>query len=119
MGIFASNNGDTLAEFFSYQNAGRCLDKAFGMFSYCQSPQTDTEHNVFIHLSLDLGFIAATKGLMADVKRYLKQCVDVRATHPAAENAQSAAHNCLNSIIFLETNHVSAQVIKTLKEIFQ
>ncbi|GJQ33782.1 MAG: hypothetical protein HBSAPP04_26210 [Ignavibacteriaceae bacterium] len=119
LGIAASKNQDRLAEFFHYQNAGRCIDKAHDIFSYCQSPQMDMEQNVFIYLSLFGGVIAATRDQAKDAERYLKQCVEARATHPLAENVQSVAKNCLTSLTDLEANDVSEQVIKKFKEYFR
>jgi hypothetical protein len=119
LGIFASNNGDTLGELFFYQNAGRCVDKAQDIFARCQPPQTDIEHNVFINLSLDLGFIAVTKGQAADAKIFFKHCVEGRATHPSTESAQSVARNCLESLLVLEVNDAKEQVLRTIKDFFQ
>lgn len=118
LGITASNNGDTVGELFFYQNAGRCLDKAHDMFTHCQPPQTDIEQNVFINLSLDLGFIAVIKGQTADAKRFFKHCVEARTTHQSTESAQSIAQNCLKNLNFLEINDAKEQVVKTVKDFF-
>ena len=118
LGITASTNGDKLGELFFYQNAGRCLDKAQDVFTRCQPLQMDIEHNVFINLSLDLGFIAVTKSRAADAKRFFKNCVEAKATHPSTESAQSVARNCLMSLSFLEANEAKEQVIRTIKDYF-
>ena len=118
LGITATTNGDKLGELFFYQNAGRCLDKAQNMFTRCQPPHMDIEHNVFINLSLDLGFIAVTKSRAADAKRFFKNCVEAKATHPSTESAQSVARNCLMSLSFLEANEAKEQVIRTIKDYF-
>lgn len=118
LGISASNNGNTLGELFFYLNAGRCLDKAQDMFIRCQPPQTDIEHNVFINLSLDLGFIALIKGQAAHAKKFFEHCVEVRATHPSTESAQSVARSCLEILRVLEVNDAKEQVLRTIKDFF-
>ncbi|RJP53000.1 MAG: hypothetical protein C4583_05600 [Anaerolineaceae bacterium] len=119
LGITASQNGDRLRELFFYQNAGRCLNKAQELFTHCQPPQTDIEHNVFINLSLGLGFIAVTKGQTADAKRFFQHCVEARATHPSTESAQSVAQGCLKSLSSLEANDAKEQVLRRIKDFFQ